>query len=67
MNAADRRGDEVVLICADSDAAIRGLLESYPEARDIEIAGAGLEEAFIELTGDPNDTTAATGRQEALV
>ncbi|MFZ0972290.1 MAG: ABC transporter ATP-binding protein [Solirubrobacteraceae bacterium] len=67
VNAADRRGDEVVLICADSDAAIRGLLESYPEARDIEIAGAGLEEAFIELTGDRNDTVAATQRQEALV
>ena len=67
VNAADRRGDEVVLVCADSDAAIRALLESYPEARDIEIAGAGLEEAFIELTGDPNDTTAASERQEALV
>ena len=67
VNAADRRGDEVVLVCADSDAAIRALLESYPEARDIEIAGAGLEEAFIELTGDPNDATAASERQEALV
>ena len=53
VTAADRRGDEIVLVCADSDAAIRGLLESYPEARDIEIARAGLEEAFIELTGDP--------------
>jgi ABC-2 type transport system ATP-binding protein len=40
-----------VLPCADSDAALRELLARYPGARDIEIAGAGLEEAFVELTG----------------
>ncbi len=34
----------------DSDAAIRVLLDRYPQARDIEITGAGLEEAFLELT-----------------
>ena len=34
----------------DSDAAIRALLERFPDARDIEISGAGLEEAFLELT-----------------
>jgi ABC-2 type transport system ATP-binding protein len=43
----------VVLVCADSDAAIRELLARYPQARDIEIAQAGIEEAFLELTGDP--------------
>jgi ABC-2 type transport system ATP-binding protein len=47
---AERRGEAVVLTCSDSDAAIRALLAGYPAARDIEIAGAGLEEAFIELT-----------------
>ena len=26
------------------------VLAAYPEARDIEISGAGLEEAFLELT-----------------
>ena len=30
----------------------------YPEARDIEISGAGLEEAFLELTGDDDDEEA---------
>ena len=50
----ERRGDVVVLSCSDSDQAIRALLERYPEARDIEIAGAGLEEAFVLLTGDGN-------------
>jgi ABC-2 type transport system ATP-binding protein len=39
-----------VLACSDSDAAVRALLPSFPEARDIEISGAGLEEAFLQLT-----------------
>ncbi|HZO98029.1 MAG TPA: ABC transporter ATP-binding protein [Gaiellaceae bacterium] len=47
---AERHGDAVVLSCSDSDAAIRALLAAHPEARDIEIAGAGLEEAFLQLT-----------------
>jgi len=50
--SADRRGESVVLRCSDSDSAIRALLARHPQARDIEIAGAGLEEAFLELTGD---------------
>ncbi len=52
VSAAERRGEAVVLACADSDAAIRALLVVHPEARDIEIAAAGLEEAFLQLTGD---------------
>jgi ABC-2 type transport system ATP-binding protein len=48
----DRRGDGVVLSCSDSDAAIRALIAAHPEARDIEITAAGLEEAFLELTSD---------------
>jgi ABC-2 type transport system ATP-binding protein len=51
---ADRRGDAVVLHCTDSDAAIRALIAGFPAASDIEIAGAGLEEAFLQLTGDQN-------------
>ena len=50
VTRAERRGESVVLTCADSDTAIRGLLARYPDASDIEIAGAGLEEAFVELT-----------------
>jgi ABC-2 type transport system ATP-binding protein len=52
VQGVDRRGEAVVLTCADSDAAIRALLGEYPAARDIEISGAGLEEAFLELTSD---------------
>jgi ABC-2 type transport system ATP-binding protein len=50
VSAAERRGEGVVLSCTDSDAAIRALLPAHPEASDIEIAAAGLEEAFVELT-----------------
>lgn len=52
VSAAERRGEAIVLACADSDAAIRALLAAYPDSRDIEIAAAGLEEAFLQLTGD---------------
>ncbi len=51
VTSAERRGDAVVLHCADSDAAIRALLAARPQVRDIEIAGAGLEQAFLQLTG----------------
>jgi ABC-2 type transport system ATP-binding protein len=50
VTAAERHGDAVLLTCADSDVAIRALLDRRPEARDLEIASAGLEQAFLELT-----------------
>ena len=52
VNSGERRGEAVVLRFADSDAAIRALLDAYPDARDIELAAAGLEQAFLALTGD---------------
>jgi ABC-2 type transport system ATP-binding protein len=48
----DTRGEAVILNCSDSDTALRALLPAYPSARDIEVTGAGLEEAFLQLTGD---------------
>jgi ABC-2 type transport system ATP-binding protein len=48
--SVERHGEAVALRCSDSDSAIRALLAAHPEARDIEITGAGLEEAFLELT-----------------
>jgi ABC-2 type transport system ATP-binding protein len=59
VSAAERRGEAVVLACADSDVAIRALLAAHPQARDIEIAAAGLEEAFLQLTGGGAETQAA--------
>jgi ABC-2 type transport system ATP-binding protein len=54
VGAAERHGDSVILRCSDSDRAIRALLERHAEARDIEITGAALEDAFVELTRDPS-------------
>ena len=60
--AADRHGDAITITCADSDATVRALLAQHPEVRDLEIAGAGLEEAFLELTRDaaPEPSAVAT-------
>jgi ABC-2 type transport system ATP-binding protein len=52
VNGAERHGEAVILTCADSDAAIRALLAAQPEARDVEITAAGLEQAFLALTAD---------------
>ena len=52
VTRADVHGDTVILTCSDSDAAIRALLGAYDRTLDIEITGAGLEEAFVELTSD---------------
>ena len=53
--SADRHGDAVLLSCSDADTALRALLGSFPAARDIEVRGGSLEEAFLELTAD-NET-----------
>jgi ABC-2 type transport system ATP-binding protein len=60
VTRAERRGEAIVLTCGDSDSAIRALLEDHPGARDIEIAAAGLEAAFLALTsGDASPDGAA--------
>ena len=59
VTAADLRGEAIVLSCFDSDAAIRALLQRYPAARDLEIASAGLEDAFVQLTRDIDPIPAA--------
>ena len=60
---AEQRGEAFVIKCADatsSDTALRSLLNQYPQARDIEVRGAGLEEAFLNLTGDDGTDEDAT-------
>ena len=59
VSSAEGRGEAIVLRCTDSDAAIRALLDRFPRARDIEISGAGFEEAFLELTRDHEQEEAA--------
>jgi ABC-2 type transport system ATP-binding protein len=57
VTSADRRGDAVILTCGDSDTALPALLDRFPGVRDVEVHGAGLEEAFIALTADEDDIT----------
>ncbi|MEA3185231.1 MAG: type transport system ATP-binding protein [Ilumatobacteraceae bacterium] len=65
VRTAELRGDSIIVSCSDSDAAVRALLQAFPEVRDLEITGAGLEAAFLELTRDP-DATAAAAATERL-
>ena len=55
VTGAERHGDAVILVCHDSDAALRELLLRFPTAADIEVKGADLEEAFVRLTGEAGD------------
>jgi ABC-2 type transport system ATP-binding protein len=55
VTRGERRGESVVLTCSDSDAAIRALLANQPDAHDIEIRGAALEDAFLQLTADDEE------------
>jgi ABC-2 type transport system ATP-binding protein len=57
-----RHGDSVTLACSDSDAAIRVFLQRYPQARDMEITGAGLEDAFLRLVAEPDGDPAGRSR-----
>ena len=50
----ERRGDAVILTSDEAEAALRGLLDEFPSAADVEVRGAGLEEAFLALTADGN-------------
>jgi ABC-2 type transport system ATP-binding protein len=51
VESADRHGDTVILSSNDTDQALRALLTTFPQARGIELTGAGLEQAFLALTG----------------
>ncbi len=51
VNSVELRGDAIVLGCTDSDATVRELFASYPAVKNLSVAGAGLEEAFMQLTG----------------
>jgi ABC-2 type transport system ATP-binding protein len=54
VHDAQRHGDAVELTGTGSDAVLRHVLDRYPTVRDIEVRGAGLEEAFLELTALPH-------------
>jgi ABC-2 type transport system ATP-binding protein len=56
------RGEQVSISSRDSDATLRALLQTFPQARDIEVTAVGLEGAFLSLTGD----TAGSGMTEGV-
>lgn len=55
VSGADRHGEAVVLTCSDSDSALWALHSAFPRAHDIEVRGAGLEDAFLELVADDQE------------
>jgi len=66
-DSVEQRGDSVLVRSRDSDAVARYLL-TRTDARDVEIAGRGLEDAFIALTGeDAGPRTLATQPSEETV
>src|SRR5262249_32399937 len=58
VTSAERHGEAVVLSSSDSDRTLRAFLDAYPQAADIEVRGAGLEEAFVQLTADGEEEVA---------
>jgi ABC-2 type transport system ATP-binding protein len=58
--SVERHGDAVLLSCSDADTALRALLGSFPAARDVEVRGGSLEEAFLELTADEETASTVT-------
>ncbi|MFT3851161.1 MAG: ABC transporter ATP-binding protein [Ilumatobacteraceae bacterium] len=58
VHAADVHGEVITLQCIDSDATVRALLRDFPAVRDLEITGAGLEAAFLQLTGEGEEVHA---------
>ena len=50
VRSVDVHGDSVTLACSDADTALRALLAAEPNARDFEVSGADLEDAFLALT-----------------
>jgi ABC-2 type transport system ATP-binding protein len=61
-DAAEVRGDTVLIHASDSDSVARYLL-TRTTAKDLEVAARGIEDAFIALTGD--DASPPAGSTEA--
>jgi ABC-2 type transport system ATP-binding protein len=57
VTAVELHGDAIRLACSDSDAALRALLAAEPAARDIEVGGADLEDAFVALTSPASSSS----------
>jgi len=66
VESVELRGETVLVHAKDTDAVARYLL-TETDARDLEIAARGIEEAFLTLTGDDGDDGEdTTGNQTTL-
>ena len=59
-------GSRLLVHTPDSDAALRVLLGTFPQARDIEVTSARLEDAFLALTAK-SLTTAVRESEETTM
>jgi ABC-2 type transport system ATP-binding protein len=59
VESVEVRGDSVLLHAADTDAVARHLL-TQTSARDLEITARSIEDAFLSLTGDDDETDLPT-------
>jgi ABC-2 type transport system ATP-binding protein len=50
--SAERHGEIVTIMSSDAEGTLRSLLGQFRTIRDIEVHGAGLEDAFVSLTED---------------
>lgn len=57
VRTAEAMGSRWTLTCDDSDLALRALLDARPDAREIEVTGSGLEQAFRSLTATTEEVT----------
>jgi len=55
--SVEQAGGRWRLRSADSDATLRALLTAYPQVHDIEVASAGLEDAFLQIVAAPAGRT----------
>jgi ABC-2 type transport system ATP-binding protein len=55
----ERKGARISLQTEDSDATVRALLGSYPQATDIEIVSRNMDDAFMALTHSTGSVQAA--------
>ena len=57
------RFDRAVLeiLCSNAEQVVRTLLERDPKLRDLEVSGAGIEDAFMSLTSDDSNHTDEPG------
>jgi ABC-2 type transport system ATP-binding protein len=61
VQSVRRDGSAIEILSHDAEAVARALLERDPSLSGLEIAGAGLEEAFLSLTARSSSRVAAIG------